>query len=125
MVSQSNDPYEDEPPLDPAVERVRRKLARLMIGSIGIMVLGLIAIFSVIVYRITTEPPSAPIPAGAPAQVALMLPAGSTVLDSDLAVEAGRVQILLRVRLGDGTEQMHQFDGSSGREIRRYRIEGR
>ena len=42
-----------EPPLDPAAERVRRKLARLLLGSFGIMALGLIAVFAAIVYKLS------------------------------------------------------------------------
>lgn len=45
-----------EPPLDPAMERVRRKMIRLLIISIGIMVIGLIAVLSAVVYKINQAP---------------------------------------------------------------------
>ena len=38
------DTEEEEPPLDPAAERLRRKLVRLVMVSGGIMMLGLIAV---------------------------------------------------------------------------------
>ncbi|MBB4303042.1 hypothetical protein GGD81_002080 [Rhodobium orientis] len=43
---------EDEAPLDPATERLQKKLRRLVLVSGLIMMLGLIAVFSVIVYRV-------------------------------------------------------------------------
>ncbi|MEH6724913.1 MAG: hypothetical protein V7703_02055 [Hyphomicrobiales bacterium] len=44
---------DDEKPLDPAVERVRIKLRRLLMGSSLIMVFGFIAVFGALYYRIT------------------------------------------------------------------------
>src|SRR6185295_3000030 len=46
---------EDDAPLDPAAERLRRKLARLLFVSGGIMMLGLIAVFAAIVYKVTVR----------------------------------------------------------------------
>ena len=64
---------EEEEPLDPATERVRRKMVRLLIVSIGIMVVGLMAVFGAIIYKIgersetaTSETP--------PAHTALAVP---------------------------------------------------
>lgn len=48
-----------EPPLDPAMERVRRKMIRLLVISIGIMVIGLIAVLSAVVYKINQTPDTA------------------------------------------------------------------
>ena len=42
----------DEAPLDPAVERVHRKLRRLLVVSGLIMVLGFVAVFATIIYRV-------------------------------------------------------------------------
>ena len=47
-----NDDNDEERPLDPAVERVRRKMLRLMVISIGIMMVGLMAVLGAIVYKI-------------------------------------------------------------------------
>lgn len=41
-----------EPQIDPAMERVRRKMVRLLIISIAIMVIGLMAVLAAIVYKI-------------------------------------------------------------------------
>ncbi|MEO0328005.1 MAG: fimbrial protein [Pseudomonadota bacterium] len=43
---------DDEQPLDPAMERVRRKMIRLMVISIGIMMIGLLAVLFAIIYKI-------------------------------------------------------------------------
>ncbi|MEM1317529.1 MAG: hypothetical protein AAGF29_04630, partial [Pseudomonadota bacterium] len=42
----------DEEPLDPKVEAVRQKLVRLLLVSGGIMLLGFLAVFAAIVYKI-------------------------------------------------------------------------
>src|SRR6478735_1566643 len=43
---------EEDAPLDPAAERLRRKLVRLLLVSGGIMMLGFIAVFAAIVYKV-------------------------------------------------------------------------
>lgn len=112
------DRTEEEAPLDPAVERVRRKLARLLFASFGIMFLGLIAVFAVIVYRLNAPAGDAvradgatatPAPALPEAPAAIRLPAGarlvSTALDGDralLQVEGPAGAELLLVDLADG-----------------------
>ncbi|HWD12368.1 hypothetical protein P8H26_09700 [Pseudochrobactrum sp. sp1633] len=48
-----------EPPLDPAMERVRRKMVRLLAVSIAIMVIGLMAVLAAVVYKINKAPDTA------------------------------------------------------------------
>lgn len=45
-----------EPPLDPAMERVRRKMIRLLAVSIGVMLIGLMAVLVAVVYKINRTP---------------------------------------------------------------------
>lgn len=45
-----------EPPLDPAMERVRRKMIRLLAVSIGVMLIGLMAVLAAVVYKINKAP---------------------------------------------------------------------
>lgn len=45
-----------EPPLDPAMERVRRKMIRLLAVSIGVMLIGLMAVLAAVVYKINRAP---------------------------------------------------------------------
>lgn len=45
-----------EPQLDPAMERVRRKMVRLLAVSIGVMLIGLMAVLAAVVYKINRAP---------------------------------------------------------------------
>jgi len=45
-----------EPPLDPAMEKVRRKMIRLLAVSIGVMLIGLMAVLVAVVYKINRAP---------------------------------------------------------------------
>ncbi len=51
--------YADEqaaPPLDPAMERVRRKMIRLLAVSIGVMLIGVMAVLVAVVYKVNRAP---------------------------------------------------------------------
>ncbi|WP_139973738.1 MULTISPECIES: hypothetical protein [Brucella/Ochrobactrum group] len=50
-----------EPPLDPAMERVRRKMIRLLAVSIGVMLIGLMAVLVAVVYKINRAPETPPV----------------------------------------------------------------
>jgi len=80
-----------EEPLDPATERVRRKMVRLLVVSIGVMTIGLMAVLAAVVYRTVGGP--GPLDG---IETTIALPAGSEVLETSLD---GR-QALLRVRNG-------------------------
>ena len=112
---------DDEPPLDPAVERVRRKLVRLLIWSFGIMILGLIAVFSTIVYRLTSE--TTPPPDGgvdAPAIVNVSLPKGAKVLSTSISGP----RTLLHIEVpGERYGQLIVMETDSGKVIGRYRLQ--
>ena len=58
----AHDDNDVDKPLDPAVERVRRKMMRLMLISIGIMMIGLMAVLGAIVYKIGNRDESAKAP---------------------------------------------------------------
>ena len=47
---------EQEAPLDPAFEKVRRKMVRLLIISSSVIILGLMAVVYSIVYRVNRIP---------------------------------------------------------------------
>ena len=48
-----HDDDEDEKPLDPAVENVRRKLVRFIVINLGILFVALMAVVLALVYRAT------------------------------------------------------------------------
>jgi hypothetical protein len=102
----------DEKPLDPELEKVRRKMLRLLGVSIGIMFVGVMAVLVAIVYKLN-EPTeteagvaavpvaqqvgtSAPVSAAVPAAViATSLPAGlridTVAVDGTRIVLAGQI----------------------------------
>lgn len=122
---------DEEPPLDPAQERLRKKLVRLLFFSGGIMMLGLIAVFSAIVYKLSeggegsdaaTAPAATPSEAAGdvPVEATIPVPPGSRILSSDL--DGGRA--LLRVEALDGAQSLVLVDLASGAILGRYVIKG-
>jgi hypothetical protein len=100
-------------PNDPAFEKVRRKMVRLLAISIAVLFVGLIAVLSAVVYRTKdgeggqraagTLPPVA---IGAGARVV------ATALNGDNA--------LLTVEAADGTQSLVLLDLGSGTLAARY-----
>ncbi|WP_203561071.1 fimbrial protein [Jiella pacifica] len=95
---------EDEKPLDPAAERLRRKMVRLLAVSIGIMLIGVMAVLGVVVYK--TLPQTKGV--GAPT-VSVELPADEEIVDTGLDgdralihTRAGGIDRLYVVSLSDG-----------------------
>jgi len=119
------DPLEEEDkPLDPATEKVRRKMVRLMVVSVGIMMIGLMAVFGAIVYKFTDlgGKKNAPVEAGATPLVIpqsgqlsgeIKLPDGANFRSSSL--NGGR--ILLNIRLSDGSHELWLYDIASNRRF--------
>ena len=54
-MSKINEDDLDEKPLDPEMEKVRRKMVRLLAVSIGIMFIGLMTVLGAIVYKFTSS----------------------------------------------------------------------
>ncbi|MCT8268031.1 hypothetical protein NYQ83_12175 [Afifella sp. JA880] len=113
---------DDEKPLDPAAERVRRRLVRLLIVSFGTMVLGFVAVFGAIVYKLGLL--GAPAGTG-PSVAEVRLPAGSTVTSAALDGD----NILLRISeaaRGDGQEgrgeELLVLDAASGEILHRIKL---
>lgn len=117
---------EEEMPLDPALERVRRKMMRLMFVSIGIMMVGLMAVLAAIVYKAGKSLPatvSASSSAGVPVEPGfegrIALPQGaeivSTALDGD--------HVLLQLQLAQGTKQILVYSLSGNRIIARLAVD--
>lgn len=115
---------EEEEPLDPATERVRRKMVRLLIVSIGIMVIGLMAVFGAIIYKIGEKPKnksistdlgqsSLAVPDSANYIGMIDIPDGATVTSTSLHGS----QILLHLNLADGSQKLWLYDIPSGRQF--------
>ncbi len=121
-------PKSEDQPLDPAVERVRRKMMRLMGISVVIMMVGLIAAIGAIFYKISgkgkekeltsvssqgvpTIPPVANNAALRDIVGEIRLPTGAELIDTQL--ESG--QILLRIKSGSGEISLWVYDLSANR----------
>ncbi|MEP7452203.1 fimbrial protein [Phyllobacterium sp. SB3] len=115
----------EEQPLDPAMERVRRKMIRLLAVSIGIMVIGLMAVLAAIVYKInqpvadvaatsSAAVPSQPLSA-ALAGESITLDPGTRILSHNLSDNT----LSLETRLANGTRQILVYDVATKRVVAR------
>ena len=93
-------------------------MVRLLFVSGGIMLLGLIAVFASIVYKLNERSPdlSADFSAGSPIEAEIAIPAGhrilSTTLDGDRA--------LLTLAAPDGSTSLLLIDLKTGAALGRY-----
>jgi len=117
---------EEEAPLDPAAERLRRKLVRLLFVSGGIMMIGLIAVFAAIVYKLGALGPaegerteSRVEAAGAPIEARIALPAGTRVVATDLDGD----RALLTIEAADGATSLLLIDLAAGEIVGRYALQ--
>ncbi|MBB2973550.1 hypothetical protein [Mesorhizobium sp. RMAD-H1] len=121
-----------EPPLDPAMERVRRKMMRLLAVSIGIMLIGLMAVLAAVVYKVNrsdepqTPEPRSDIPgqgAAAPVPPAIIesqvpLAPGTRLLSQSLSGD----HVSLETLLPDGGTEIVVYDFRTSRIIARMRL---
>ena len=113
---------EEDPPLEPAQERLRRKLARLVFISGATMTLGLIAVIAAIVYKLNEGPTGEALSSGLrgafSTEAEIAIPAGhrlvSTALDGDRA--------LLTLSAADGSTLLLLVDLTSGDVLSRYHL---
>ena len=103
-MSKINEDDLDEKPLDPEMEKVRRKMVRLLAVSIGIMFVGVFAVLAAIVWQLG-EATTSSLTRGD-----LIVPDGFAVLESDLTADA----IMLRGTDGNGAQRALIFDRASG-----------
>ncbi|CAN7512197.1 hypothetical protein LJR030_005253 [Rhizobium sp. LjRoot30] len=118
---------QEEKPLDPVMENVRRKMVRLQLVSAGIMGVMLMAVLAAIVYKVTQRAPEASVassgfsvPSEQPLAIAVALPAGFVVEDTSLSGN----QILFYGRLADGQRKALVFDSSVGRIVADVTVAG-
>lgn len=121
------DDDKDEKPLDPAIERVRRKLVRFVAINLGLLFIALMAVVLAIVYKSrtsTSEVPrgeiseiQAPI-SGGTLQGDILLPAGAKLLSQSLSGS----HISLLAELSDGSQAVFLFDIGEGRVIGRFPV---
>ena len=129
---------DEDAPLDPAVERVRKKMMRLMGISVAIMMVGLVAVIGAIFYKINAKPKEKPTvniatsAKGIPMAVTganldttkdiagrIVLPQGAQILSTQM--NGGR--LLLNVKRGDGEMELWVYDLAANRVFAKIVIE--
>jgi len=114
---------EEEKPLDPAVEKVRRKLVRFVAINLGLLFIALMAVVAALVYKSRTVPPSAeeavqtPAPQGV-AEGRIALPTGARIVSQSLSGD----RISLQLDLADGSRAIYLYDTAARRVIAKFGI---
>ncbi len=119
---------QEDKPLDPAMENVRRKMVKLQLVSGGIMLVMFMAVLAAIVYKVTQPSgtvrqeasPGLSIPADQPIVAAALLPRGFNVVSTDLSGN----QILFYGTTADGARKALVFDLTVGRIVADVTIAG-
>jgi hypothetical protein len=111
---------QEEKPLDPVMENVRRKMVRLQLVSAGVMLVMLMVVLGAIVYKLTrlgdqdaSQTAAVSVPSDAPLSAVAALPAGFEV--SDVALSGG--QILFYGAVSGGDRKAIIFDIAAGRIV--------
>ena len=120
-MSHVDDDEQEDKPLDPVMERFRRKMVRLQLVSAGVMVVMLMAVLGAIVYKLTRPDPraqaasvaAAGIPVGEKIKTVASLPPG--FLLRSVSLSGG--QLLIHGLANGATEQALVFDIASGRIV--------
>lgn len=118
---------EEEKPLDPEMEKVRRKMVRLLAVSLGIMFLGVMAVLVGVVYKVMENGDEEPtrvadtlqLPAGDPLEVTAALPVGFQV--DNVSLDGSK--ILFMGRNSDGASMAYVFDIVAQKMAARISIE--
>ena len=115
---------EAEKPLDPAMEKVRRKMVRLLAIALGIMMIGLMAVLYAIVYKMSgsgkqVAPAVASVPVGTDEiSASITLPKGAQINGESLS----GTRILFDLTLPDGKRELAVFDIAEGRFVACYAL---
>jgi len=113
-----NFPDEEEKPLDPAVEKIRRKMVRLLFISSSVIVLALMTVLGSIVYKANKNSATAEIPPANPqaaialARQTVTLPTGFTL--ESTTVDGNRIWFMGTV---DGKHMMIAHDIITGKTL--------
>jgi hypothetical protein len=121
-------PYADEQeekPLDPHLESVRRKMIRFMAINLGILFLALMVVIAALVYKSRGAKAPAgqaaseiPAPPGAPLSGDIVLPVGARVLSQSLSGN----RISIEAELADGNRAIFVYDIAERRMVGQFAI---
>lgn len=117
---------DDDKPLDPSVERVRRKLLRFMIVNLAILFIAFALVIGAFIYKSSLAPKRAveqetqirpPSVADAVAGT-IAIPAGARIVSQTLS---GR-EVLLSLELADGSRSFLLYDLQAARTLGTYAV---
>ncbi|TPI57317.1 fimbrial protein [Mesorhizobium sp. B3-1-3] len=116
---------DEEKPLDPAAENVRRKLVRFMIVNLGLLFLALMVVIGALVYKARNAPVAGPAPAadvqapaGAPLSGDIVLPVGAKVISQSLSGN----RLSIDAELADGSRSIFVYDIAERRIVGQFSI---
>lgn len=115
---------EEEKPLDPNIDRLRRKLIRFMGINLGLIFLALMVVVAALVYKARNAPlpesPTAeiPTPAGEPAGGDIVLPVGARVVSQSISGD----RIAIDAELAEGGRAIFVYDIAEKRMIGRFTL---
>jgi hypothetical protein len=118
----------DEQPLDPAAERVQRKLMRFVVINIGILLAAVMAVLGAVVYKSgvfssssTPASTNAAVPSLAESpfvEGVIALPSGARIVSQALSGD----RLTLHAELPGGTVAIYHYDLAQRRMLGRYVI---
>ena len=125
MIRPTFDENEDKP-LDPAVEKVRRKLVRFVAVNLGLLAIALMAVALAVVYKWRAgdvgQPASfALAPDAPPVEGEIALPAGAKLVGQALSGD----RVLLTVQLQDGSQAVYLYDIARRQMVGRFAVVAR
>ncbi|TJV13262.1 fimbrial protein [Mesorhizobium sp.] len=119
---------DQEKPLDPEVEKVRRKLVRFVGINLGLLFLALMVVIGALVYKARNAPATSPplagdiqTPAGELASGDILLPVGAKVVSQSLSGN----HVSIDAELTDGGRAIFIYDIAERRLIGRFAIRNR
>jgi hypothetical protein len=104
----------EEKPLDPAVERVRRKLVRFVAINLGLLFAAVMVVLIALVYK-SFQTPSLP---ATPVEAAIALPAGARMIGHGFSDG----QLSIDTELADGSRAIFVYDIGAKRMVGRYAV---
>ena len=123
-MARPGDDEQEEKPLDPAVEKVRRKLLRFIAINLGLLFLALMAVLAAVVYK-TRMPDQV----AAPGNEAVPSPAEGGVIAGDILLPTGARlvsqslsgnRIALHTELAGGGRAIFLYDFAERRIVGRF-----
>lgn len=116
---------DEEKPLDPEVEKVRRKLVRFVAINLGLLFLAVMVVIAALVYKARNAPPAAPpltsdfqVPIGEPVNGDIVLPVGARVISQSLSGN----HLSIDAELPDGSRAIFVYDITERRIVGRFAI---